>query len=122
MNLVVHQLLQLCHPSILSIPVCLYLMVFFVDNLSSSKQLNGELLRTEGAESASLQEDSSRTEVSVEKSESSREEHPNVTVIVDGPDDGAKSAVSDSQPQPVINHSLPENGEQKPCDAPLKSS
>ena len=75
-------------------------------------------MRTEGAESASLQEDSSRTEVSVEKSESSREEHPNVTVIVDGPDDGAKSAVSDSQPQPVINHSLPENGEKKPCDAP----
>lgn len=32
-----------------------------------------------------------------------------MTVIVDGPDEGAKSSVSDSPPQPIANHNLPEN-------------
>ena len=83
--------------------------------MSSSKQQNGELSLTEGAESASLQEESSRTDGCIEKDESSKDEHPNVTVIVDGPDDGA---ASDSTPQSLTNHTqrdLSENSK-KPSD------
>ena len=76
--------------------------------MSSSKQQNGELSQTEGAESASLQEESSRTDGCVEKDE---DEHPNVTVIVHGPDDGA---ASDFTPQPVTNQrDLSENSKKR---------
>ena len=83
--------------------------------MSSPKQQNGELSPTEGAGSASLQEESSRTGGCDEKNESSKDEHPNVTVVVDGPDDGA---AGDSTTQPLTNHNqrdLSENGE-KPSD------
>ena len=105
LNLISHVAMN---PSILSIPI-----ICLID--TSSKQQNGELSPTEGAESASLQEEGSRTDGCVEKDESSKDEHPNVTVIIDGPDDGA---ASDSTPQPVANHTqrdLSENST-KPSD------
>jgi hypothetical protein len=80
----------------------------FVDDLSSSKQHNGELSQTEGAESASLEEESSRTDGCVE---TSKEEHPNVTVVIDGPDDGA---ARDPSPQQLTNH----NHSEKPSHSP----
>ena len=90
----------------------------FVDKPLVSEQ-NGELSQTEGADSESLQEESKdRTEGSFENGESSKEEHPVVTVIVDGPDsNGVQSSISDCQPQPITNHNqsdLSENSE-KPC-------
>ena len=85
--------------------------------MSSPKQQNGELPHTEGAESASSEQKHSRTVTDghVENNESPAGEHPNVTVIVDGPDDGA-AAASEPTPQPLTNHNQTESSE-KPSDS-----
>lgn len=81
--------------------------------MSSSKQHNGELSQTQGAESASLEEENSRTDGCLEKNESSKEEHPNVTVVIDGPD---SEAACDPSPQPLTNHNHSEGPAQPPAN------
>ena len=83
--------------------VCL---IDFVD-VSSSSQHNGELSKTQGAESASLTEESNRTDGL------SKVEHPNVAVVIDGPDGGA---AHDPSPQPLTNHNHSERPTHPPAN------
>ena len=86
--------------------VCL---IDFVD-VSSSSQHNGELSKTQGAESASLKEESNRTDGCIG---SSKVEHPNVAVVIDGPDGGA---AHDPSPQPLTNHNHSEGPTHPPAN------
>ena len=93
-------------------------MINFVDVASSSKQQNGALSQTGNAESVSLEGESSRTDRCIDRNGLSTDEHPNVMVVVDGPDGGA---ASDPTPQQLTNHNRTDSSESsdKPSDPPM---